>query len=68
MDDFVMKFTSLLRYVLYFRDEKVKVQWLMISFPLHMKEKIEFVNPKTMDEVIWKARMCYQQSKVKGES
>ena len=32
-----------------------------------MKECIEFVNPKTMDEEIRKARMCYQQAKEKGE-
>jgi len=32
-----------------------------------MRERIEFDNPKTMDEVIRKARLCYQQSKQKGE-
>jgi len=32
-----------------------------------MRERIEFDNPKTMDEVIRKARICYQQSKQKGE-
>ena len=30
-----------------------------------MKERIEFVNPKTMDEAIRKARLCYQQAKSK---
>eukprot|EP00253_Pinus_taeda_P031533 PITA_31533 len=29
---------------------------------------IEFDNPKSMDEVICKARICYQQSKQKGET
>lgn len=32
-----------------------------------MREKIKFDNPKTMDEAIRKARICYQQSKQKGE-
>ena len=32
-----------------------------------MREQIEFVYPQTMDEAIRKARMCYQQSKAKGE-
>eukprot|EP00253_Pinus_taeda_P007269 PITA_07269 len=33
-----------------------------------MWERIEFDNPKSMDEVIRKARICYQQSKQKGET
>ena len=67
MDEYITKFTSLLRYVPYLRDEKAKAQRFMFSFPTHMKEQIEFVNPRTMDEAIRKARMCYQQSNAKGE-
>ena len=33
-----------------------------------MRERIEFDNPKKMDKVICKARICYQQSKQKGEA
>jgi len=33
-----------------------------------MREIIKFDNPKTVDEVIRKARICYQQSKQKGET
>eukprot|EP00253_Pinus_taeda_P002644 PITA_02644 len=33
-----------------------------------MRERIEFDNPKSMDEVIRKARICYQQSKQRGEA
>lgn len=32
-----------------------------------MKERIEFDGPKTMDEAILKAKICYQQMKQKGE-
>lgn len=32
-----------------------------------MKEWMEFDNPKTMDEVICKACICYQQNKPKGD-
>jgi len=32
-----------------------------------MKERLEFDNPKTMDEVITKAHQCYQQTKQKGD-
>lgn len=34
---------------------------------MSMEERIEFDNPKMMDEAIYKARICYQQSKQKGD-
>eukprot|EP00253_Pinus_taeda_P021183 PITA_21183 len=67
MDEFITCFTSLLRYVPYIREEKAKVQRFVSSLPPYMRERIEFDNPKSMDEVIRKARICYQQSKQKGE-
>jgi len=33
-----------------------------------MKEKLEFNNPKTMEEGIKKYQICYHQMKHKGES
>eukprot|EP00253_Pinus_taeda_P006325 PITA_06325 len=68
MDEFITRFTSLLRYVPYIREEKAKVQRFVSSLPPYMRERIEFDNPKSMDEVIRKARICYQQSKQKGEA
>eukprot|EP00253_Pinus_taeda_P020750 PITA_20750 len=67
MDEFVTKFTSLLRYVPYIREEKAKVQRFIRSLPQAMRERIEFDNPKSMDEAIRKARICFQQNKQKGE-
>lgn len=67
MDEFISRFTSLLRYVPYIREEKAKVQRFLSSLPSSMRERIEFDNPKTMDDAIRKARICYQQSKQKGE-
>eukprot|EP00253_Pinus_taeda_P024823 PITA_24823 len=67
MDEFVTKFTSLLRYVPYIREEKAKVQQFISSLPQAMRERIEFDNPKSMDEAIQKARICFQQNKQKGE-
>lgn len=68
MDEFITRFTSLLRYVPYIREEKAKVQRFVSSLPPYMRERIEFDNPKSMDEVIRKARICYQQDKQKGET
>eukprot|EP00253_Pinus_taeda_P013560 PITA_13560 len=68
MDEFITCFTSLLRYVPYIREEKAKVQRFVSSLPPYMRERIEFDNPKSMDEVIRKARIFYQQGKQKGET
>eukprot|EP00253_Pinus_taeda_P024447 PITA_24447 len=68
MDEFITRFTSLLRYVPYIREEKAKVQRFVSSLPPYMRERIEFDNPKSMDEVIRKATICYQQGKQKGET
>eukprot|EP00253_Pinus_taeda_P015939 PITA_15939 len=59
MDEFITRFTSLLCYVPYIREEKAKVQRFVSSFPPYMRERIEFDNPKSMDEVIRKARICF---------
>lgn len=63
MDEFIIKITSFLRYVPYIHEKKVKVHRSITILPLFMKECLEFDNPKTMEEVMWKARICYQQNK-----
>eukprot|EP00253_Pinus_taeda_P030735 PITA_30735 len=68
MDEFITCFTSFLRYVPYIREEKSKVQRFVSSLPPYMRERIEFDNPKSMDEAIRKARIYYQQSKQKWET
>ena len=67
MDEFVTKFTNLLRYVPYIREEKAKLQKFLNCLPTVYKEKIEFDNPNTMDEAVRKAILCYQQFKGKAE-
>jgi len=37
------------------------------SLPNFMKEKLEFDYPRTMDDAVQKARICYQQMKQKSE-
>eukprot|EP00253_Pinus_taeda_P010862 PITA_10862 len=68
MDEFINRFTSLLRYVPYIKEEKAKVERFVSSLPSYIRERIEFGNPRTMDEAIHKARICYQQSKQKGDT
>lgn len=61
MDEYITKFTSLLRYLAYIREEKAKVQCFVNNLPSFMKERLEFDNPKITDEAIRKAHIYYQQ-------
>lgn len=37
---------------IYLREDKAKVKRFVNSFPMHMKEQIEFEYPKIMDDVV----------------
>ena len=52
----------MLRYVRYIRDEKVKVQRFLSGFQSY-KDRIEFYEPRTLEEAIRKAKYYYEQSK-----
>ena len=67
MDEYENKFLELLRYVRHIRDEKVKIQWFLIGFPQAYKDRIEFYEPRTLEEAIRKAKYCYEQSKGKPD-
>ena len=54
-----------MRYVWYIRDEKVKIQWFPSGLPQAYKDRIEFYEPRTLEEAIRKAKYCYEQSKGK---
>ena len=54
------KFLILLRYVPYIVDEKTKVQRFFSCLPYHIKDRIEYDNPKTLEEAMRKATFCYE--------
>ena len=60
MEDLINKFLDLLRFVPYIKEEKVKVQRFLSCLPQAYKEIFEFDNPKTLDEVLRKARLCFE--------
>src|SRR5882757_6200225 len=65
MKDFNSKLLSLLRYVPYLVDEKPKVQRFLSCLPYHIKDRIEYDNPKTLEEAMRKANFCFEQNKKK---
>ena len=62
MKDLNSKFLSLLRYVPYLVDEKPKVQRFLRCLPYHIKDRIEYDNPKTLEEAMRKANFCYEKT------
>ena len=58
MDEYANKFLELLRYVRYIRDEKMKIQWFLSGLPQAYKDRIEFYEPRTLEEAIRKDKYC----------
>jgi hypothetical protein len=56
MDDYASKFLELLRYVLYIKDEKVKIQHFLSGLSQYYKCKIESNELNTSEDTIIKAK------------
>ena len=67
MEENANKFLEILRYVKYIKDEKVKIQRFLSGFPQPYKDIIEFYEPRTLEEVIRKAKYFYEQRKGKHD-
>ena len=65
MKDLNNKFLSLLRYVPYLVDEKPKVQRFLSCLPYHIKDRIEYDNPKNLEEAMRKVNLFYEQNRKK---
>ena len=63
MKELSNKFLSLLRYIPYIIDEKPKIRRFLKCLPTSFKYKIQFDNPKTLEEAMRKDNFCYEQSK-----
>ena len=59
------KFLNLLRYVPYIMDEKPKVQQFLSCLPFHIKDRIEYDNPKTLEEAMRKVNFYYELNRKK---
>ena len=67
MEEYANKFLELLRYFRYIKDEKVKIQCFLSGLPQSYKDRIEFYEPRTLDEAIRKAKYCYEKRKGKPD-
>ena len=67
MEEYANKFLELLRYVRYIRDDKVKIQHFLSGIPQSYKDRIEFDEPRTLEEPIRKDKYCYEKNKIKPD-
>lgn len=58
MEDSSNKFTQMMRYVLYLKDEKIKIQRFLSCLPCPYRDRIEYDGPYTLDETIRKVKYC----------
>ena len=59
MKELSSKFLSLLRYVLYIIVEKPRIHIFLSCLPLSLKDRIEYDNPKTLEEAMRKANFYF---------
>ena len=64
MEEYANKFLELLRFVRYIRDEKVKVQHFLSGLPQSYKDRIEFYEPRTIEEAIGRLSIAMSKAKV----
>lgn len=60
-EEYPTKLLELLRYVLYLKDEKTKVQRFISGIPLEFKDQIKYNEHELTEEVIGKLKHCYEQ-------
>jgi hypothetical protein len=68
MKDLCSKFLSLLCYVPYIVDENPKIQRFISCLPHVYKERIEYDNPRTLEEAMRKENFSYEQNKNKNQN
>jgi hypothetical protein len=61
MDEYERIFLEMLRYVDFIKDEKVKIQIFLSGIPSLFSDKIQYDDPKTLEEAIRRAKCLYDQ-------
>jgi hypothetical protein len=59
IDEYEIIFLELLKYVSFIKDETVKIQRCLSGFPAFISDKIQYDDPKTLEETIRQAKCLY---------
>jgi hypothetical protein len=63
IDEYERRFLELLKYVSFIKDETVKIQRYLSGLPSFISDKIQYDDPKTMEETIRREKCLYDQHK-----
>jgi hypothetical protein len=63
IDEYERRFLYLLKYVAFIKDEQVKIQRYLSGFPSFISDKIQYDDPKTLEETIRRAKFLYDQQR-----
>jgi hypothetical protein len=63
IDEYERRFLELLKYVPFIKDEAVKIQRYLSGLPPSIGDKIQYDDPKTMEETIRRAKCLYEQQR-----
>jgi hypothetical protein len=63
IDEYERRFLEVLKYVSFIKDETVNIQRYLSGFPSFISEKIQYDDPKTLEETIRRAKCLYDQQK-----
>jgi len=66
-DKYITKFMDLFRYVPYLKGDKTKVQRFISGFLITFKDRIEYDETWSLEEVIGKLKHCYEHYKCKSK-
>jgi len=58
--EYTTKFLEILRYVMYLKDDKTKVQQFVSGFPLAFRDQIEYDELRSLEKVIGKLKHFYE--------
>jgi hypothetical protein len=64
IDDLINKFLYLLRFVPYIKEYKVNIQGFLSYLPQYYKDRIEFDNPKSLNEEVVNVSSHHNYSKI----
>ena len=63
IDEYEKRLFELIKYVHLIKDDKVKIQRFMSGLPSFYSDKIQYDNPKNLEETIRRERHLYEHSK-----
>jgi hypothetical protein len=61
IDEYERRFLELLKYVSFIKDEQVKIHRYLSGLPSFISDKIQYDDPKTLEETIRRAKCLYDQ-------